>query len=88
MSYKFEKKFDGIVFLAPSKTKHKKYDAFVDNHKYSFGDTRYEQYHDKIGYYHSKNHEDEQRRTNYRTRHKNDKIHSYSNGFFSWHYLW
>jgi hypothetical protein len=88
MSYKFHKKINGIDFYAPSTRENKKYDAIVNNKKYSFGDTRYEQYHDKIGYYHSKNNEDEQRRTNYRTRHKNDKIHSYSNGFFSWHYLW
>ena len=88
MTYQFQKKIDGIDFYAPSTREHKKYDVIVNGHKISFGDTRYEQYHDKIGYYKELDHDDKQRRLNYKTRHKNDKIHSYSSGFFAWHYLW
>ena len=88
MTYKFHKKVDGIDFYAPSKTKDKKYDAVVEGKKYSFGNKNYEQYHDKISYYKDLNHEDKQRRENYRARHKHDKLNTYSSGFFAWHYLW
>ena len=57
MSYKFEKKINGSLFLAPFKLEHKKYDVIAPNGKrFSFGDRRYEQYHDKIGYYKKLNH--------------------------------
>ena len=55
---------------------------------YSFGDRRYEQYYDKIGYYKDYNHYDKLRRKNYRARHKYDKLNEYSNGYFSYYYLW
>ena len=35
MSYKFHKKINGIDFYAPSTRENKKYDAIVNNHKYS-----------------------------------------------------
>ncbi len=89
MSYKFEKKINGSLFLAPSKLEHKKYDVIAPNGKrFSFGDRRYEQYHDKIGYYKKLNHNDKQRRENYRTRHKNDKLNTYSSGFYAFNFLW
>lgn len=86
----FEKKLDGFTFKAPSKRKFKKYDVYKDD-KYitSFGDTRYDHYYDKIGYYKNKNHNDEKRRRLYRLRHKNDNLNDKnSSGYFSWFYLW
>jgi len=82
------KKIDGIDFYAPSTKKHKKYDAYVDNQKFSFGDNRYQQYYDKIGYYSYLNHYDKKRRYNYMNRHKNDKLNEFSSGYFSYYYLW
>lgn len=79
--------------VAPSTHKNKKYDVF-HNSKYlvSFGDNRYQQYHDKIGYYSHLDHKNPQRRQNYRLRHSND-ISVLENdpcgaGWWSWHYLW
>ena len=88
MSYEFHRKLDNVDFFAPSVRKNKKYDAFVNNKIYSFGDRRYEQYKDKIGYYKDLNHYDKQRRDNYRMRHRNDKLDNYSSGYFSMYYLW
>ena len=86
--YNFHIKLDGIDFYAPSTKKHKKYDAIVNNKKYSFGDNRYQHYYDKIGYYSHLNHFDRIRRLNYRNRHKNDKLNEFSSGYFSYYYLW
>lgn len=88
MSYKFHKKIGNVDFYAESKTKNKKYDAVVDGKTYSFGNINYQQYHDKIGYYKNLDHNDKQRRDNYRARHKHDKLDSYSSGFFSYNFLW
>jgi hypothetical protein len=52
----------------------KKNDAVIDGKTYSFGDKRHEQYHNKISYYKNLNHDDKQRRANYRKRHKHDKL--------------
>ncbi len=78
---------DKFVFEAPSRRQHKKYDVF-QNDKYitSFGDNRYEQYHDKIGYYKSLNHGDKKRRDNYYSRHGEARFHSAK--WFSHKYLW
>ena len=86
--YKFHKKLQNIDFYAPSTVKNKKYDAYIDGKKYSFGDQRYEQYHDKIGYYKDLDHLDDDRRYNYINRHKNDKLDEYSPGYLSMYYLW
>lgn len=86
--YKFHKKIDGVDFYAPSNVKNKKYDAFINGKKYSFGDIGYEQYFDKIGYYDDMNHMDKKRRTDYRSRHRNDNLDNYSPGYFSYYYLW
>lgn len=86
--YKFRKRMDGITFYAPSTRKNKKYDAFVHGKKYSFGDNRYSQYFDSIGYYSDRDHLDEKRRENYISRHRNDNLTELSPGYFSYHYLW
>ena len=88
MTYKFHRRLDKIDFYAPSIKQYKKYDAYINNKIYSFGDRRYEQYYDKIGYYKEYNHYDKLRRKNYRARHKYDKLNEYSSGYFSYYYLW
>ena len=50
--------------------------------KISFGDKRYQQYEDKVlKKYSHLNHYDEKRRSNYRSRHKNDKLNEFSPGY-------
>jgi hypothetical protein len=94
MAYEFHRRLDGFDFFAPSTIKNKKYDVYYENpttgniNKISFGDNRYEQYKDRIGYYSDLNHLDKNRRENYRARHKNDLLNNYSAGYFSWNYLW
>jgi len=83
-----EKTLDGVLFVAPSTRKNKKYDAYVAGKKYSFGDTRYQHFHDKIGYYSDLDHLDSSRRASYISRHQNDNLSSYSPGYFSMYYLW
>ena len=78
---------DGILFL-PSKTGFKKYDAYVDGKTYSFGDRRYQQYEDKIGYFSHLDHLDPERRRLYRARHRHDNLDEFSPGYFSYFYLW
>ena len=86
----FEKKLDGYIFRAPSRRHFKKYDVYDLNDKYitSFGDIRYEQFHDKIGHYKDKDHNDPTRRDNYRGRHKHDILDKPTAGYFSYYYLW
>lgn len=76
---------------APSRRKHKKYDVYDKDQRYmlSFGNTRYQQFHDKFKYYKHLNHEDEERRRLYTLRHKNNNINNpnYA-GYWSYHYLW
>ena len=88
MTYKFHRRLDGVDFYAPSTNANKKYDAYVNNKKYSFGDTRYEQFNDAIGYYKDLNNYNNKRRNDYRARHKHDKLNEYSSGYFSYYYLW
>jgi hypothetical protein len=78
-----------------SKRKFKKYDAILQlktdqnkTKKVSFGDSRYEQYKDLLGYYSSKDHFDKKRRQSYRKRHFGEQNNKYSAGWFSWYYLW
>jgi hypothetical protein len=70
-----------------STRKNKKYDVYK-NGRYllSFGDSRYEQYFDKIGLYSKQNHNDEKRRELYYKRHGPAKIESAK--WFSHNYLW
>ena len=80
-----------------SKRKHKKYDAILElktrdkktkTKRIPFGDSRYEQYKDLLGYYSSKDHFDKKRRNSYRKRHFGEQKNKYSAGWFSWYYLW
>lgn len=92
--YKFHKKIDGYDFYAPSVQNGKKYDVYFIHPTtgrtchVSFGDTAYQQFHDKIGYYSSLDHLDQKRRTKYRLRHKNDDLDHPTPGYFSYYYLW
>lgn len=84
-----ERKMDGFIFKVSNK-KNKKYDVYdgkTGAYIVSFGDNRYEQFNDKIGFFKSKNHNDEKRRELYKKRHgKNPKYKSA--GFFALNYLW
>ena len=75
---------------APSKHKNKKYDVYSNGEFIlSFGDSRYEQYHDKLGYYKDKDHFDIIRREKYRKRHHKDNIDNPKYpGYWSYWYLW
>ena len=91
--YKYHKKLDGYDFYAPSTTEGKKYDVFFKNSfgrtiHLSFGDSHYQQFNDKIGYYSSLDHMDQKRRIRYRERHKNDDLNHLTPGYFSYYYLW
>lgn len=71
----------------------KKYVAYLPNYNLNrtkvvhFGDSRYEQYFDKIGVYHRLDHNDIERRKAYYRRH-NKKPALYTAGWFSNHFLW
>ena len=84
-----EKKKDGYIFKV-SNRKNKKYDVYsASSGKYlvSFGDTRYEHFKDKIGFWKKKDHGDIKRRELYKKRHNsNPKIGSA--GYFALKYLW
>lgn len=83
-----------FIFVAPSKYKQKKYDAYTKDGEYitSFGaikknGTPYDQYKDKIGYYSMYDHKDKKRRDNYYKRH-NKNYPKYSPDWFSKKFLW
>ena len=86
----FSRRVGDFIFDAPSKHKFKKYDVYDLNNGYitSFGDTRYQQYRDKIGFYRDLDHMDLTRRANYQSRHQHDNLDRLSAGYFSWKYLW
>lgn len=84
-----------FVRFAVSRTKGKKYDAFiVDAHgnekRIPFGAKGYQQYKDTaLGCYSEFDHEDEARRKNYQARHKHYlKPGFFSPEYFAWTYLW
>ena len=74
--------------------KNKKYSIYVISKKGNpkiihFGDTRYQQYKDKLGRYSSLDHLDKKRRAKYRKRHSNDNINNPNYpGYWSYHKLW
>ena len=76
--------------------KNYKYTAIIGNRHVNFGDKRYQHYHDKIGLYSNLDHNDKQRRANYRKRHsairKKDGKRAvdvkYSPAWFAYRYLW
>lgn len=76
--------------IVPSKKTNKKYDVYKKGiYITSFGDVRYQQFKDKLGYYSHLDHFDENRRKAYRKRHANDYINDpmYA-GYWSWKFLW
>lgn len=76
--------------VKPSTRRNKKYDVYTDDrYLLSFGDNRYEQYNDRIGYYSNLNHYDKNRRNSYKSRHHFDNINNpnYA-GYWSWWFLW
>jgi hypothetical protein len=81
-------KKNNYEFVAPSKRKYKKYDAYK-NGKYltSFGDVRYQQYYDNIGHYSKLNHYDNERKRLYYIRHGKNATKE-SSKWFSHNYLW
>lgn len=95
MEFKKNILINGVKFtLRPSTRKNKKYDVFLNINKIkkfivSFGDTRYQHYYDKIGFYKNLNHNDKNRRKRYIQRHKNDNINNpFMAGFWSFQFLW
>ena len=82
-----------IHFEVAEDNKHK-YVAVLQNHKtlsvrrIPFGDIRYQQYFDQLGYYSHLNHLDPQRRRLYKIRHNGEQRVPYTAGWFSWTYLW
>lgn len=66
----------------------KKYYALVNGKKIYFGDARYGQYFDKLGYYKFLDHKDPVRRSNFRARHHKNKNIVGSPGWFSYNILW
>jgi len=56
--------------------------------KVYFGDRRYEQFYDKLGFYKNLNHLDPNRRRLYYDRHGVKNVVKYSPKWFSYKYLW
>lgn len=79
--------------VKPSTRKNKKYDVY-ENGKYilSFGDKRYEHYHDQLGIYKNLDHGDDKRRELYLKRSeaidKDNLFNPYSANFWSRNLLW
>jgi hypothetical protein len=71
-----------------SNRSNKKYYAIVDGRKVHFGDTRYEQYKDKMKYYSRLDHNDKERRKRYKQRHEKDRHNKGSAGWFADNILW
>jgi len=71
-----------------STRKNKKYDAYLnDKFVVSFGDSRYQQYYDKLGAYSYLDHKNNKRRNNYYKRFGIDSIEGTAK-YFSHLYLW
>lgn len=76
-----------------SKKPNKKYVAYLTKPNINgrsaihFGDTRYEQYYDKIGLYKKLDHLNSERRARYYARHSKDYP-KYTSDWFSKHFLW
>ena len=87
--YKFIKHKNGFIFKAPSRRKNKKYDVFTNEGNYitSFGDRRYNQFKDLIGYYKDKDHNDMRRKAFYYDRH-GYYAKPLSARYFSHNFLW
>lgn len=79
ISDKLNKKYNAVLI--------NKYDK-TDIKKIPFGDKRYQQYFDQLGYYSNLNHNDKKRRLLYRKRHAKDIMNKFSSGWFAYYYLW
>ena len=86
-----------IVKFRKSKTKHKKYDAVIQNKRTDkiyiipFGSSVHQHYKDTtgLGLYSKLDHNDKARRALFRLRHRpNYDYKFYSPSYFSWNYLW
>lgn len=66
----------------------KKYYAIVEGKKIYFGDKRYGQFYDKMGFYRDLNHFNKVRRASYKKRHEKDRHIKYTPGWFSDKLLW
>ena len=78
-------------YVTKSLRKHKKYDVYLNgDYLLSFGDRRYQHYHDRIGEFNYLDHKDNERRDNYLKRAygignvNNPK----SSNYWSINYLW
>ena len=81
----------GITYnvKAPSTREYKKYDVYLgEKYLLSFGDNRYQQYKDKLGYYRALDHKDDKRRILYNIRHAKDGKSPYYAGWWASKYLW
>lgn len=76
---------DYLIFVSDKPLK--KYYALVNGKKIYFGDSRYQHYHDKLGYYKDLDHNDNKRRRLYYARH-GKKTKKGSARWFSHHVLW
>lgn len=77
-----------IYNIVKSNRKNKKYDVYKnDKYNLSFGDSRYQQYHDKLGEYTNLDHNDMDRRKLYYARH-GDYDKPMTAKYFSHTYLW
>jgi hypothetical protein len=82
---------DGYKFVAPSKTQFKKYDVYnikTDKKIASFGDKRYNHYHDRISHYSYLDTHNEARKKLYKMRHEKDRHNYQSAGWFADRFLW
>ena len=84
----FEIRRDNFIFRVP-KTGFKKYDVYDLNGKYlfSFGDRRYQQFKDKLGFWSHLDHNDKERRKRYYQRH-GPYVPGVNPDSFSKKYLW
>ncbi len=83
---------DKTFYIKKSERKNKKYDVFDANQKYilSFGDSRYQHFHDAFGDYTYLNHNDPYRRANYRKRAEGmgNLSNPYSSNYWAYWTLW
>ncbi len=87
----FVKKINNKTYYITKSTRaNKKYDVYDSDFKKltSFGDKRYQHYHDRFGLYSSLDHWDPERRRSYRSRHVEDHTNPKKAGYWSWSWLW
>jgi len=80
--------YPGTIPFFVSKMKNKKYYAIFDGVPIHFGDKRYGHYKDKIGVYSNLDHNDDERRRNFRNRFAERRFVVGSPSWFSDKVLW